>query len=65
MPLPILPLQIIRALLAEDYELAEKFGLLESDAEDFALPEFVCPCKIELMDIVRSGLSKYAKECVL
>mgnify|MGYP003393349328 CR=1 FL=1 len=62
MPLPVLPMQLIRALLSQDFELAEFHGLLEVDAEDFALPEFVCPSKIEMMNIVKSGLQQYAKD---
>lgn len=62
MPLPVLPMQMVRALLSEDYELAQEFGLLEVAVEDFALPEFVDPCKIEMMDIVKSGLRQYAKD---
>ena len=64
MPLPVLPLQLVRALLSEDYELAQELGLLEVDTEDFALPEFVCPCKIEMMDIVKSGLKQYSKDAL-
>ena len=62
MPLPVLPMQLVRALLSQDFELAEFHGLLEVDAEDFALPEFVCPSKIEMMGIVKSGLQQYAKD---
>ncbi len=56
MPMNILPLQLIRAILAEDYELAEEYGLLEVDPEDFALPEFVDPSKMPLMEIVKQGI---------
>lgn len=62
MPLRILPLELVRACLAEDYERAEEYGLLEVDPEDFALAEFVCPSKIEMMDIVRSALRQYSKD---
>lgn len=62
LPLKILPLELVRACLAEDYERAEQYGLLGVDPEDFALPEFVCPSKIEMMDIVRCALRQYAKD---
>ena len=62
MPLDILPLQLIRACLAEDYELAQQYGLLEVVPEDFALCEFVDPSKIELMDIIRTALRRYYKD---
>ena len=61
-PMRILPVQLVRAIMAEDFEMAELYGLLEVDAEDFALAEFVDPCKIPMMDIVRSGLTSYAKD---
>ena len=61
MPLKIPTMQLIKALLAEDYELACDLGLLEVDAEDFALPTFICPSKIPMVAIVKAGLSSYAK----
>ena len=48
--------------MAEDFELADTYGILEVDSEDFALPAFVCPSKVEMIDIVKKGLRQYAKE---
>jgi len=62
MPIPVLVMQLIRAIMSEDFELAEEHGLLEITHEDFALPEFVDPCKIPMMDIVKTGLQQYAKD---
>lgn len=62
MPLPVLPMQIAKACLAEDFDKAREYGLIETAAEDFALCEFVCPSKVEMMDIVREALAKYSKE---
>lgn len=62
MPLPISPMLLCKALMAEDYELADELGLLEVDSEDFALPTFVCPSKIEQTEIVKQGLRTYARE---
>lgn len=62
MPLPIATLPLIKAVQAEDFELAETLGLLEVDAEDFALPTFVCPSKIEMTSIIQQGLENYASE---
>ncbi|MBN4067214.1 Na(+)-translocating NADH-quinone reductase subunit A [Simkania negevensis] len=62
MPLPVPTVDFVKALMAEDYELAEALGLLEVAAEDFALPTFICPSKIEMVDIVQRGLRQYAKE---
>jgi len=61
-PLPINPMLLVKAILAEDYEGAEKLGLLEVAPEDFSLPAFVDPSKIEMMGIVKRGLNLYAAE---
>lgn len=62
MPLKIPVMQLVKATLAEDYELAESLGLLEISPEDFALPSFVCPSKIEMMEILKKGIERYATE---
>ncbi len=61
MPLSISTMHLVKALMAEDYDLAESLGLLEVDGEDFALPSFVCPSKIEMVYIVRDGLRRYLR----
>lgn len=60
MPLDISTINLVKAILAEDYDLAVFLGLLEVDSEDFALPTFVCPSKIEMMEIVKQGLRRHA-----
>lgn len=62
MPLSISTVHLVKALLAEDYDLAAELGLLEVDSEDFALPAFVDPSKIEMTEIVRQGLRRYAAD---
>lgn len=62
MPLNIPTMQLVKAILADDYDLAVELGLLEVDSEDFALPSFVCPSKIEMTDIVKKGLQHYAAD---
>lgn len=62
MPLDIPTMLLVKAVMAEDFELAETYGLLEVDAEDFALPSFVCPSKQEMTEMIRKGLKQYAKE---
>jgi Na+-transporting NADH:ubiquinone oxidoreductase subunit A len=64
MPLNILSLPLIRACMAENFDLAEKYGLLEVAPEDFALLEFADPSKIEIMDIIRGALRRHAKDTV-
>lgn len=61
-PLPIPTMLLAKALLAEDYELAERYGLVEVDSEDFALPSFVDPSKNDMIDIVKKGLKQFAQE---
>ena len=61
MPLPISTMLLTKAILAEDYEKAEQLGLLEVAPEDFALPTYVCPSKIDIVGIVERGLEKYAE----
>jgi len=53
---------LTKAVMAEDFELAQTLGLLEVDSEDFALPTFVCQSKMEMTEIIKQGLTKYAKE---
>lgn len=62
MPLEVPTMLLVKSVLAEDYELADLYGLLEVDSEDFALPTFVCPSKMEMTQIIKKGLKQYAKE---
>lgn len=62
MPLSISTMHLVKAIMAEDYELAERLGLLEVDSEDFVLPAFVDPSKIEMNDIIKDGLRRYAAD---
>lgn len=61
-PLAVPTMLLVKAVMAEDYELAESLGLLEVVGEDFALPSFVDPSKIEMNDIISQGLKRYASE---
>jgi Na+-transporting NADH:ubiquinone oxidoreductase subunit A len=56
MPLDILPVQLLRALIAENAEQAQRLGCLELDEEDLALCTFVCPSKIEYGPLLRKSL---------
>lgn len=61
-PLQIPTMQLVKAVMAEDFELADTLGLCEVASEDFALPTFVCPSKMEMTEIIESGLRQYEKE---
>jgi len=62
MPMSIPTMQLVKAVMAEDYDLAEGYGLLEVAPEDFGPATFVCPSKMEMVDIIRDGLDSYAVE---
>lgn len=62
MPLKIETMPLIKTLLAEDFEKGEALGLLEVAPEDFALPAFICPSKIEMPEIVSQQLQRYAEQ---
>lgn len=61
-PLAVSTMHLVKAVMAEDFDLAEELGLLEVDSEDFALPTFVCPSKMEMSEIIRQGIKKYSQE---
>jgi Na+-transporting NADH:ubiquinone oxidoreductase subunit A len=56
LPMNILPVYLLKAILAKDIEKMEKLGIYEVAEEDFALCEFVCTSKIEVQQIIREGL---------
>lgn len=62
MPLDVSTMLLCKAVMAGDYELADQLGLLTVDAEDFALPTFVCPSKIEMTSLISQGLRTYAQD---
>lgn len=61
-PLHIPTMLLVKAVMAEDYELADSYGLVQVDSEDFALPTFVDPSKMPMTEIIKNGLKTYAKE---
>jgi len=62
MPMNIMVDYLVRAILAHDTDEAVKLGLLEVAPEDVALCAFVCPSKMDLVDIIRQGLDDVEKE---
>lgn len=61
-PLRLPVILIIKALIAKDYEKAMDLGVLEVVSEDFALPTFICPSKIDMISIVKQGLNEIAEQ---
>ena len=41
LPMDIYPMQLLKAILAEDIELMENLGIYEMAEEDFALCEYI------------------------
>lgn len=61
-PMDIYPMQLFKAILAEDIDMMENLGIYEVAEEDFALCEFICPSKIEIQSVIRKGLDLMRKE---
>lgn len=62
LPMKILPVYLLKAILAEDIDKMEKLGIYEVIEEDFATCEFVCTSKIKVQDIIRKGIDLMIKE---
>jgi len=61
-PMDIYPMQLFKAIIAEDIDMMENLGIYEVAEEDFALCEYICPSKIEIQSVVRRGLDLIRKE---
>jgi Na+-transporting NADH:ubiquinone oxidoreductase subunit A len=61
-PLNVYPMQLLKAVLAEDVDQMERLGIYEVAEEDFALCEFVCPSKTEMQILIRKGLDLMKQE---
>lgn len=57
LPMDILPMHLIKAILANDYDGMESLGIYEVIEEDFALCEFIDVAKQDLQAIIRKGLT--------
>ncbi len=55
-PMDILPVHLIKSILAEDFDGMEQLGIYEVIEEDLALCEFVDVSKHDVQNIVREGL---------
>ncbi len=56
LPMNIMPVILLKSILARDIERMEQLGIYEVSEEDFALCEFVCTSKIEVQRIIAEGL---------
>jgi Na+-transporting NADH:ubiquinone oxidoreductase subunit A len=62
MPIDIFPMQLLKAILANDIEKMENLGIYEVVPEDFALIDYTSSSKIEAQKIVREGLDLMINE---
>lgn len=62
MPLDLQITWLLRSLLAQDVEMAQKLGCLELDEEDLALCSYVCPGKIDYGHHLRQILNRIELE---
>ncbi|MFT5724401.1 MAG: Na+-transporting NADH:ubiquinone oxidoreductase subunit A [Bacteroidia bacterium] len=62
LPMDVMPVQLLKSILAQDLEAMENLGIYEVIEEDFALCEFVCTSKIDVQKILSDGLDLMAEE---
>lgn len=62
LPMDILPVQLLKSILANDFEAMENLGIYEVVEEDLALCEFVCTSKIDVQEILKEGLELVERE---
>jgi Na+-transporting NADH:ubiquinone oxidoreductase subunit A len=55
-PMDILPVYLLKAIMAEDFDEMEELGIYEVVEEDLALCEFVDVSKHPVQEIVRKGI---------
>jgi len=62
MPLDIYALPLVKAVIGQDIDTAERLGILECDPEDFALASFMDPSKLDVCGIIQQGLDLCRKD---
>jgi len=62
LPMDILPVFLMKAIIAEDIDKMEQLGIYEVIEEDMALCEYVCTSKTEVQRILRNGINLMIKE---
>ncbi len=61
-PMDILPVYLLKAILANDIDAMEQLGIYEVIEEDLALCEYVCTSKIMVQSVLRKGINSMIKE---
>jgi Na+-transporting NADH:ubiquinone oxidoreductase subunit A len=62
LPMDILPVYLLKAILANDIDSMEQLGIYEVIEEDLALCEYVCTSKIMVQSVLRKGINSMIKE---
>ncbi len=62
MPLNVCVVELVKACQIRDFSRADRLGLLQVAAEDFALPTFICPSKIEISQAIENALVERSRE---
>ncbi len=62
LPMDILPVFLVKAIIAEDIDKMEQLGIYDVIEEDMALCEYVCTSKTEVQSILRNGINLMIKE---
>lgn len=62
LPMNILPVYLMKAIIADDIDRMEKLGIYDVVEEDLALCEYVCTSKTEVQRILRDGINLMIKE---
>lgn len=62
LPMDMMPVLLIKAIMADDIDRMEKLGIYEVIEEDLALCEYVCTSKIGVQDILRKGINLMIRE---
>ncbi len=62
LPMDILPVFLLKSILANDIDKMEQLGIYEVIEEDLALCEYGCTSKIKVQDILRQGINVMIKE---
>ena len=61
-PMDIFPMQLLKAVMANDIEKMENLGIYEVAPEDFALIDYASSSKVEAQKIIREGLDLMINE---
>ncbi len=62
LPMDILPVYLLKSILAGDIDKMEQLGIYEIIEEDLALCEYACTSKVKVQNVVRQGLDVMIKE---